>query len=138
MARSKRKGPRPKTYAQLKSRLDAVFSIWTRRRFADENGMVRCITCQRLSHWKDLHAGHFIARHHLAGRWLPENVHPQCPADNLFRKGAYPEYAAWGVNHYGQSWLTDMVALKRQSVKWSRTDLAQMVEDYTARVEAMG
>ena len=131
------KSKRQATYAKLKKRLDQVFSEWTRRRFADQSGMVRCITCQRLSHWKTLQNGHFIPRHYLAGRWHPDNCAPQCPSCNLWGRGRYPEYSAWGINHYGQDWLNRMIALKREVYKWSRQDLQQMIEDYETRLRQM-
>ena len=126
------------TYASLKNRLDRVFSVWTRRRFADQSGMVRCVSCGATKHWKQIQAGHFQKRHYLGTRWHPENVAPQCVACNVFGSGNLAAYAAWGVNRYGQDWPARMVSLSKETVKWSRTDLQQLIEDYETRLRHLG
>ena len=126
------------SYANLKRKLDKVFSEWVRKKGADSNGIATCITCGAKAHWKQMQCGHFIPRHYLAGRWHIENTAIQDASCNIFKRGAYPEFAAWGINHYGQDWLNRMIALKRETVKWSRQDLQQMIEDYTERVKALG
>ena len=126
--------PRQRSYGALKRELDRVFSIWTRRRFADANGMARCVTCGSLKPWKELQCGHFVKRHHLATRWHPLNCAPQCPSCNVFMGGNYAAYAAWGVDRYGMSWPADMVKLSKTTVKYSRADLEMMIVDYEQRI----
>ena len=38
----------------------AVFSKYIRLKNADSFGMVKCVTCKTVKHWKEVHAGHFI------------------------------------------------------------------------------
>jgi hypothetical protein len=136
MSQVKRKRKvRVKTYASLKNALDRVFSRWTRIRFADSAGMVRCVTCGAAKHWSEMQAGHFQKRHYLATRWHPENVHPQDAACNVFRSGAMAEYAAYGVNRYGMDWPARMVSLSKIPTKYTRFELQQLIEDYTKRLE---
>ena len=132
------KRKRVKTYAALKRELDSTFSVWTRRRFADSNGMVRCITCQKVSHWKTVDAGHYVSRSYLATRWHPENVHPQCKGDNGFRNGAMPQYTVFGIDRYGPDWPQRMVSLSRETRKYSRADLQTLIDDYKAKIEGLG
>ena len=124
-----KKKPKP-SYASLKRQLDKVFSEFIRRRF----NPCKCITCGVVKPWKEMQCGHFIPRHYLAGRWHILNCAVQCASCNVWGRGRYPEFAAWGVNTYGQSWLTDMVALKRQPVKLKSHDLENMITDFEQRL----
>lgn len=126
--------PRTRSYAALKRALDKTYSEWVRRKGADSQGFVRCVTCGRSAHWKSMQCGHFIPRHYLAGRWNPENTAVQDASCNIFKRGAYPEFAQWGTSHYGQDWLPRMIALKREQIKWTRMDLESLLEDYTKRL----
>ena len=85
-----------------------------------------------------MQAGHFVSRSYLATRWHPENVAPQCMQCNVFKNGNLAAYSAWGVNHYGMDWPSRMVSLSKETRKYSRTDLAQMVEEYEEKVRALG
>ena len=117
---------RKKSYSTLKRRLDQVFSEYVRR-IANP---CRCVTCGTIKPWKSMQCGHFIPRHYLAGRWNIENTAVQCASCNVWGRGRYPEFAAWGVNRYGQDWLTRMIALKRETVKLKSHDLEKMIEHY--------
>lgn len=73
------KRKRLKSLPQLKKHLWRLFSEYIRKRDADENGMVKCFTCTRFSHWKEMQAGHFVAQ--SLGLWtvfVEHNVHAQC------------------------------------------------------------
>ena len=81
-----------------------------------------------------MQAGHFVSRSYLATRWHPENVAPQCMQCNVFKSGNLTAYAAWGVNRYGMDWPARMVELSKQTVKYSRSDLQDMITDYEQRI----
>ena len=48
----------------LVKKLDAVFSEYIRRKYADKNGIVKCYTCNKKAYWKGegMQNGHFISR----------------------------------------------------------------------------
>ena len=125
---------RVRSYSAAKRLLDKIFSIWTRLRFADAHGRVKCVSCGRPDSWKNLQAGHFAKRSHLATRWHPENVAPQCVQCNIFKGGNYAAYAAWGVDRYGPDWPARMVSMSKESIKWTRLDLETLINDYEQRV----
>ena len=126
-----------KTYASLKNRLDRVFSRWTRLRFRNQAGGIPCCSCGNVLPLESMQAGHFQKRHYLATRWHPENVAPQCVSCNVFRGGNYAAYAAWGVNRYGPDWPARMVSLSKETVKYSRSDLAAMIQDYETKLKLL-
>jgi len=74
------------------SKLDTTFSIFIRMRDVDENGFVKCCTCPTVRHWKEMDAGHFVLRKHLATRWRESNCHAQCQECNRHESGELVEY----------------------------------------------
>lgn len=129
---------RAASYASLKRRLDKVFSEYTRRRLADRDGMTRCISCGVSAHWKNLHAGHFVSRVRLATRWDIENVHAQCPRDNIFLNGNAVGYARGLENRYGPSIFATLDERSRRPTKFTRADLQAMIEDFQAKLREFG
>ena len=135
MAQDRRKRKvRPLTYAKLKNRLDRVFSLWTRLRFAGSGTLVRCVSCKNPLPVKEMQAGHFVSRNYLNTRWHPENVAPQCMQCNVFKSGNLASYAAWGIDRYGPDWPARMVSLSKVSVKLTRSDLQDSIMDYEQRI----
>lgn len=129
---------RVKTYKRLKADLWAVFSEWTRKRFADHDGIVSCVTCGVRRRWNDgIDAGHFVSRSRLATFVHPENVAPQCKNCNRWG-GNLASYAAWGVNRYGMDWPARMVALSKVPTKLSRADLIERIAEFEKKIELLG
>ena len=125
-------------YSTLKNKLDKVFSEYVRRRFADSRGFAICVSCGKVSHWKSLHAGHFVSRVRLATRWDIENVNPQDPRCNIFLAGNAVGYARWLENRYGPSIFAALDERSRKSVKFSRSDLSAMIELYRSKLRELG
>ncbi len=126
-----------KSYSTLKKKADRLFSILRRLEESDGRGMARCCSCGVQKPWKDLQNGHFVSRVHLAARFEPSNSHPQCSACNVLRRGNPAEYAKFLIDRYGPEIINRLVSLKRQTIKFSRTDLQAMTEDYEKRIAAL-
>jgi len=119
-----------KTISKLKKELDKWFSLYIRLRNATDEGMVQCFTSGRVYHYKQMHAGHFMSRRHLATRWCEINVQPQSPADNLFGQG---EQYKFGLNldiKYGEGTAEELQYKARQTVKLSRVDYEDEISYY--------
>lgn len=71
----------------LEEKLDEIFSLYTRLRFADYRGLVHCYTCTAVVFWKELDCGHWIRRQHEAVRWNENNARPQCYDCNRMKNG---------------------------------------------------
>ena len=71
---------------KLIEKLDRVFSVYIRRRFAKDD-IAECFTCGKQDHWKKLQNGHFQSRKHYATRWHELNCQVQCAGCNVFRYG---------------------------------------------------
>lgn len=72
------KKERKKTSGQLQKILDALYSLYIRHKYSDENGYVSCYTCGKVKHYKELQCGHFISRKELATRYDERNTRVQC------------------------------------------------------------
>lgn len=123
----------------LEKKLDRIFSEWVRRRAADEGGTVECVTCGKLMHWKESHAGHFIKRQHRGGglRHHPLNVHVQCVRCNVYMGGQQDEYAAYILRKYGAETLDELMRIKHIISKPDRSFLEEQISRYSGLLKDM-
>jgi len=119
-----------KTISKLKKELDKWFSLYIRLRSATNEGMVQCCTSGRVYHYKELHAGHFISRRHLATRWCEINVQPQSAADNLFGQGEQYKFGLFLDSKYGVGTADELQQKARQTLKLSRVDYEDKIAYY--------
>ena len=125
------------TTRALVNKLDRVFSRFVRLRDADNDGHISCVTCGSKHHWKDCHAGHFVKRQHMAVRWDERNVNAQCCRCNLYMGGCQDEYAYHIANTMGQGTLAELLDKKRETKKWTRPELEELIQKYSERVLAL-
>ena len=119
-----------KTISKLKKELDKWFSLYIRRREATPEGMIQCFTSGRVYHYKQMHAGHFMSRRHLATRWCEINVQPQSAADNLFGQGEQYKFGLNLDSKYGEGTAEELQYKARQTVKLSRVDYEEEISYY--------
>lgn len=122
--------------SKLKAKLDAVFSEWIRRKDAVGN-LAECVTCGKKDHWKRMQCGHFIPRHHLAGRFNEDNCHVQCAGCNVFKGGNYPEYAAYIVHTYGPERLDELLKLKTTIMRISTPEYEEKIAYYKEKLKKL-
>lgn len=86
-------------YMATKRTLDQVFSEYIRKRDADTNGFIRCISCGKVVKWDWSDCGHFISRKYNITRYNEENCNAQCRSCNRddgnllgYRKGLNIKY----------------------------------------------
>src|SRR3990167_1432031 len=105
---SKRKqGPKKgKSLKSLRNRLDKIFSLYIRKRDANDKVIGACYTC---GHVSVLEAGHFVPRQH-ATRWDERNVHGQCSYCNRWLHGNLYAYGKRLALDYGQPVVDELWA----------------------------
>jgi len=102
---------------------------------ADRWGMVTCVTCGKRVHWKEADGGHFISRTYSSHKLNPKNINPQCKGCNRFGHKVADDYAMWMVNRHGLNYVEWMVGTKRDTVKWNRLELGELIEGYKLRIK---
>ena len=121
--------PRKASRKTLVKKLDTVFSIYIRRRYAKDN-IAECITCGKQDHWKNLQAGHFMSRKHYATRWDEDNVEVQCMGCNVYRYGEQYKFS----KYLGETLADALLVKSRQIQKFTDADLIDLIELYTDKV----
>jgi uncharacterized C2H2 Zn-finger protein len=101
----------------IEAKLWKQFSIYIRVRDADENGIVKCISCGKLFHWSKTDAGHGIGRQHLATKYHEQNNHAQCRKDNRYEEGKKEAYAKEVDKRYGAGTWNKLLVLSKSTVK---------------------
>lgn len=124
---------KPKTVSVLKKQLDAIFSKYLRTYYADDTGMVECYTCKSMHRIESMHAGHFCSRRWLSVRWDFLNVMPQCVKCNIFDSGQQWLFAERLNTDFGRGTAEAIMEKSKQTVKMSRSDYEELIEDYTEK-----
>ena len=124
---------------KLKEKAWKLFSEWIRRRDADKDGYVTCVTCGKRAHWKGegMQAGHFIAGRTLSLLFDYRNCHAQCYADNVGRNGSYVEYFVYMEERYGREVIDELRQLKHQSRKYGIWDYEMLIEELKESIAAI-
>ncbi len=108
---------------------DIVFSKYVRKSAADENGMVKCYTCDNVGRWQDVDAGHFIGRSCIYLRHDFRNVKPQCGVCNRFKKGNLFEFAK-NLEKEKPGIVEILTEESRVVYKPSRAELIAIIDEY--------
>lgn len=123
-----------KTKSRLSNDAAVLLQRLTRLAAADDHGMVKCFTCSAVKHLTLCDGGHWISRTYLAHKLDPDNVHPQCKGCNGF-KGSNPiVYTLRMIDTYGDEWVRDMEARKRDRPKWTRASLLELIAELKAEI----
>jgi hypothetical protein len=96
-----------------------------------------CITCNKPFSFKDLQAGHAIGGRNNAVLFDEEIVYAQCIGDNVYKGGAYPEYALILIRKHGDKWFEEKLKLKSKAVKYTIDDLVKLREHYEEKTRQL-
>ncbi len=110
--------------------LDTVFSQYIRLRYA-KNEIAECVTCGKKDHWKKLQCGHFQSRRHYSTRWDENNAGVQCYGCNITSQGQQFLFA----KYLGFELAEEMVLKSKQTVKFTDSDLQDMIQHYKNKLK---
>jgi hypothetical protein len=117
---------------------DKWFSEWIRLRDAgrdgNPDGLVKCVTCPRVAHWRDMDCGHYASRAKQATRYDEDNAHAQCGGCNRFQGGKFIEHAALIDSRYGPGSASLIAHKAMMRCKRTADDFQRIADDYHARV----
>ena len=122
----------------LKKRLWKVFSLYTRLRYADWQGMEACVTCGVVKHYKYMHAGHYVPQgSSLATTFDERNVHPQCYHCNVPQRGNLSNYAVFLTRKYGSDILELLDWKRHQRCDLDQNDYINLIKEYKNKIKKL-
>ena len=134
----KKRGQGKKTELhKAKAKADKYFSLYVRQRDVDHDGIVKCCTCSKSFHWKNLDAGHFQSRRYEATRYEERNTGPQCLRDNRFNQGMQYEFSLYLNGKYGAKTAEKITIKSRMFCKRNRYDYQQIAEEYKLKIKEL-
>jgi len=119
---------------KLIEKLDKVFSIYIRRRYA-KNDIAECFTCGKKDNYKKLQCGHFQSRKHYSTRWDEINCQVQCAGCNVFK---YGEQFIFGKNldlEYGAGCSESLYYKAKQITKFSTPEIEELITKYNLLIK---
>ncbi len=118
-----------------KNTLDRIFSEYIRRRDANKDGYIRCISCGKLVHWKQSDCGHYINRKHNATRYDEQNCNAQCRKCNRFDEGNIQGYRRGLIKKIGLK-ATDLLEIKKHNkCKMGQFEINLLAEEYRKKLK---
>lgn len=110
---SKKKPAKTSSTANLKRKLDAVFSQYIRLRDMIPNTTVfRCVSCGLVKPITQADCGHYVNRQHMATRYSEVNCNAQCRSCNRFDEGNIQGYRRGLVRKYGENQILILESMK--------------------------
>ena len=121
----------------LQAKLDKVFSEYIRLRDTDENGFGRCISCNKIIHWKDGDAGHCVCRKHLSLRYDEKNVNLQCRSCNRFQESNAIGYNHGLIEKYGDDVIDYLFVKKFNFCSLGKVEYEALIKEYQDKVKEL-
>lgn len=118
----------------LIKKLDVQVSLFVRLSAADQNGTVKCISCDDKLFWSDADCAHFKDRDNMVTRFFHPNLAPACQNCNRFNH--YEHIKAWEAK------LSDVQKAfldERSHMMWkfTRPELEEMIIEFTEKVKTL-
>jgi hypothetical protein len=123
--------------SKLDAKLWEIFSEYTRRKYADENGLVRCFTCRGWFRWQNTDCGHGISRRFLSTKFHEQNNHPQCKKCNILSSGEQYEYMIRVDEVYGHGTAEKLRIMSKQPSKFTRYDYEYKIQEYKEKLKQL-
>ena len=116
---------------KLRRKLDALFSLYIRRKYSDESGIVGCYTCGKKMEIKNAQCGHFVPRQHMSTRWDEDNCRPQCYACNMLYNGQ-PSTFAVRLEAEKKGTVKRLEKKRHEIRQWTIEELKNEIKKYGA------
>ena len=114
---------------KLIEKLDKVFSVYIRRRFAKDD-IAECFTCGKQN-------GHFQSRKHYATRWHELNCQVQCAGCNVFRYGEQYKFSKKLDLTYYDGLSEELHIESNKTVKLDNIDLEMLITKYQDLIDEL-
>lgn len=120
--------------SSLIKKLDTQVSLYVRLNAADQNGTVKCISCNDKLFWSEADTAHYQDRDNMATRYYLPNLAPACQNCNRFNH--YQHIRLWDEKYTAQE-RSDLRQKAKSMMKFTRPELEEMIRDFTEKVKAI-
>ena len=129
--KGRKKGKGLPTLASLKKKAWKILSRFIRQSAADEYERAECYTCGRTDEVRYLQAGHAIPGRTGAVLFDLDIIRVQCYRCNIAMRGQHHIFAAKLIREHGLEWWEQKELDSHRTVKWSRSDLNDLIAKYS-------
>ncbi len=130
---------KPLTLTKAKKKAWEAFSRYIRHRdcllTTGTTTHGRCITCQKVYEFKQLHAGHFIPGRNGNNLFDERGVHAQCGVCNLWKKGDWANYLDSMKELYGQEIIDELLEQRHEVKKYTVSELLEKEKTYKEKYD---
>lgn len=121
---------------ELIKELDALFSKYIRKKYADKEGIVECYTCGNKMRWQDIQNGHYVSRYNLFLRFDERNCRPQCENCNCIKHGNLSVFGKkLDEEHNG---ITELLFEESKLIyKPSREELKELILEFNKKINSL-
>ena len=127
------------TVAQEVEKAAKLLQRYVRLKASDDNGYCQCVTCGKVDHYKAMQGGHFYSRRHTVFKLFEENIHPQCPACNVYGMKTTRTQEAYRIymeDMYGARRIRAMQRLAwRASPKFNREEVIEFQRELKEKIK---
>lgn len=126
-----------KSISKLKKDLDKIYSEYIRSKDANFRGNVRCYTCGKIFHWKQVDCGHYESRSHNNTRYDERNTKPQCKSCNIWKRGNLTIFAVKLQKEYGTGILEELRKKASRTKQFTIKELEKSIECYKDKLKEL-
>ncbi len=112
-------------------------SAFIRLRDSDENGRAICITCQKVTQFDRLDAGHYKTRNKISTRFYERNIHGQCHTCNRDKGGEQLMHGQRIKEKYGQAEFDLIDAKSKSMMKLLPFEVKEISDDRRIKARAL-
>lgn len=124
------------TLPKLKKKALDLYSELVKLRAYRDNKL-RCYTCdcELTLNTSNCQLGHYLSRGAYQGLTFdPDNSRPQCYRCNCHLHGNLIEFRERLINEIGIKEVENMESRRHETIKWSRSNYLEMIEDYKGQI----
>lgn len=134
--KQKAKKKKTQTKSQLIRKADKLFSEYIRRKYADQDGYITCISCWKKLHWKESQCCHRIKRSTYKYRRDEDNCRPWCVNCNYFNKEFHQQI--FTLEQEKRLWRKKVLEMIEESKKVFNLRISfvrEVIEDITEKLK---
>ena len=130
----------------VKNRIDSIYQALCKgadfadlaKKYSDDKGYCRCISCGKVFPWKEIQCGHYMSRRYMSTRFSEDNCRPQCVACNIFNQGNIQMYRRALIKQIGEQ-RVDLIEVRArtENKNWSLFEYNQLIAFYQKEVDKL-